>query len=1444
MKRFLLACCMFVMVHVSFSQTIQLTNGGSTTLSGTTGAAPISAYFEYMRFQVVYTAAELNAAGITGPKSITELGWYISTAPASALPSYTIRMANTTATNSAAHDAAALTTVYSSPSYSPVAGGFNMLTLNGSFIWNGTDNVLVDVCFGAASYTAPYGEVRTYAATTTSGSRRVRCDACGSQCGATTNTTNTFKPQVSLTFVPPPSCVAPAGLSVTAITNNSATLNWGAVGGATGYEWAVTTSATPPASGTATALTTAPSGVLTSNTLYYLHVRTNCGGPFSSWATTSFTTLCATTTVPYSENLDGSGTMPSCFVLQDLNGNTTWTLFTAGGNGAASGTNSIRYNWNTPIGADDWFYIQGLNLTGGTSYTLKFKYKSSDGPTFIEKLEVKYGSSPNAASMTAGTLFSNTNINTAIADPFIQASVDFTPGSTGDYYIGFHCFSDADQAFLYIDDIEVALTPSCAPPTALVNSNVTHNAADHSWTAPGVPPSNGYYWTVTTSATPPANGTGTATAGTTASSAGLLPVTQYYLHVQSFCGLGVYSAWVTLPFTTSIDCSLAEPITDCADPKTASLSGTGSYSITACGFSTPGTEKLYTFVPGVTGNYTLNITAANGEYIDYFYKPASAGCGTSGWLCIGDHNAVSTDVFGPLTAGTTYYILLDPEDDAVTSTVTFQLDCPVSAPPNDLVCNAIPLTLSGPQDCQNTTGATVSADPTLFCSTPNNTVWYTYTPAANGIVLVVAQTPASGNPLNGWVQFYTATGTCPTLTLTQVNAAACTGEFGQNLSDSDTLTSPVLTGGTTYYIMIDGFSGDVGEYCIKLIPPPAPPACTTNLLPANGATGVVISPAPAISWNAAATASSYDVYFGTVNPPVTNIGNTAATTVNITGLSYNTTYYWYVVPKNSGGAATGCDVNTTSFTTENPTNCTPLYTTGCSLADSLTYFSLKGASGTVIYNQSGATCSTTPVAYSDYTGAFSPVTLVRGESFGGFMRTGDPNDYASIWIDSDDDGYFETNERVMNNLKIGTTMKLYTLYVPATTALGTHRMRVRVVYYGSAPTTTTDPCNSYTYGETEDYLVNITNVGSTHNVATGTPGTCITAGAIKIDAASNNNGSSPVFLVDSLNNYVGAIYPNGNNFGTVTASYYVHNGAVRQTGPPSSRYYLDRNLSIAVDTQATVAYNLRYFFLNSELNALIAQPGSGVTSIFDLTMTKTAQSVCTPVYDGVAPQNVIPTGFGSMSGDRFLDFTGLTSFSTLYLHGGVPALLPIDLLSFAGQREGSINKLRWTTATEQNNRGFDVQRSLDGMNFESIGFVNSLAPGGNSSNELSYSFVDNNVGGRKFYYRLRQLDIDGRSRLSSIVLIKGDKPVTLAIDGLYPNPANTQVNVVVAAPVRDKVTLIVVDMTGKTVLQQIVSVEAGSNTFPVDISKLTGGTYMVKMVCNNCETAISKFVKQ
>lgn len=188
--------------------------------------------------------------------------------------------------------------------------------------------------------------------------------------------------------------------------------------------------------------------------------------------------------------------------------------------------------------------------------------------------------------------------------------------------------------------------------------------------------------------------------------------------------------------------------------------------------------------------------------------------------------------------------------------------------------------------------------------------------------------------------------------------------------------------------------------------------------------------------------------------------------------------------------------------------------------------------------------------------------------------------------------------------------------------------------------------------------------------------------------------------------------------------------------------------------------------------------------------------------------------------------------------------LPVGLLSFNGYKDGSRNQLRWSTSTEQNNLGFEVQRSLDGVHYSSIGFVNSLANGGNSNVTLNYAFTDNNVSGSKQFYRLRQADLNGGSKLSNIVLLKSDKPTLITLDGMFPNPAVSVVNMMIASPVRDKVLMTLVDMSGRTVLQKQLNVETGSNTLPVDVSGLAGGTYMVRLQSGNGEVSTGKLVKQ
>ena len=190
-------------------------------------------------------------------------------------------------------------------------------------------------------------------------------------------------------------------------------------------------------------------------------------------------------------------------------------------------------------------------------------------------------------------------------------------------------------------------------------------------------------------------------------------------------------------------------------------------------------------------------------------------------------------------------------------------------------------------------------------------------------------------------------------------------------------------------------------------------------------------------------------------------------------------------------------------------------------------------------------------------------------------------------------------------------------------------------------------------------------------------------------------------------------------------------------------------------------------------------------------------------------------------------------------------VLPVTLLSFAGKKDGPINLLQWRTATEQNNRGFELQKSANGIEFSSIGFVATKANGGNSTGQLSYQYTDKKPLSAGGYYRLKQVDFDGKFSYSKIVFIKGEGVTQLSIASLYPNPTHQLLNAVLEAPIAQRVQLVIADLAGKVVMQQTMELQKGANNTAVNVASLAKGVYVVKVVCaNGCEAAVSKFVKE
>jgi hypothetical protein len=273
---------------------------------------------------------------------------------------------------------------------------------------------------------------------------------------------------------------------------------------------------------------------------------------------------------------------------------------------------------------------------------------------------------------------------------------------------------------------------------------------------------------------------------------------------------------------------------------------------------------------------------------------------------------------------------------------------------------------------------------------------------------------------------------------------------------------------------------------------------------------------------------------------------------------------------------------------------------------------------------------------------------------------------------------------------------------------------------------------------------------------------------------------------------------------------------------------MDRNLTITVATQPTTPYNLRFPYQNTELNALIAQPGSGVTSQFDLVMTKNGDACLNAIGTGGTGGLVFfPTGFGSISGDRFVDVTNITGgFSSFYLHSGSTPI-PAELVKFEVQRNGKVNRVTWATAQEINTSHFSLERSTDGRNFAEIAKVTA---NGNSNVLLNYNYTDNSPVRGINYYRLRVVDRDNSGKYSQVRSVRNEGLADVAI---YPNPVNDVMTVSITADKAER---------GKIIYTRTLNIAQGDNKLPVNVSNMASGAYIIKVQLND-DIVIRKFNK-
>lgn len=189
---------------------------------------------------------------------------------------------------------------------------------------------------------------------------------------------------------------------------------------------------------------------------------------------------------------------------------------------------------------------------------------------------------------------------------------------------------------------------------------------------------------------------------------------------------------------------------------------------------------------------------------------------------------------------------------------------------------------------------------------------------------------------------------------------------------------------------------------------------------------------------------------------------------------------------------------------------------------------------------------------------------------------------------------------------------------------------------------------------------------------------------------------------------------------------------------------------------------------------------------------------------------------------------------------GLP--LPVSLMSFSAKRQQQTTLLNWSTASEKNNDGFSIETSHNGVSFQTIGFVKSLA--GNSQTVQNYSFVDraNRPAGVQ-YYRLQQVDLDGKAGYSPV------QTVVVQAGGLqmsaYPNPFHGTLTVDVSLVAASPVTIVMHDALGREVYRSSTKMLlAGTHSLLVAPDSKAQGMYMLNISTNNGPTQHIRVVQQ
>lgn len=249
------------------------------------------------------------------------------------------------------------------------------------------------------------------------------------------------------------------------------------------------------------------------------------------------------------------------------------------------------------------------------------------------------------------------------------------------------------------------------------------------------------------------------------------------------------------------------------------------------------------------------------------------------------------------------------------------------------------------------------------------------------------------------------------------------------------------------------------------------------------------------------------------------------------------------------------------------------------------------------------------------------------------------------------------------------------------------------------------------------------------------------------------------------------------------------------------------------------------------LNGLYTTPGSG-----------SFQPTGEPLYDGIQStwvneimdlsnynSNQVKLKFelrtdGSVTEDGwFVDDIGIVVYG----------IIPVELTSFTAITKDDNVLLNWITSTETNNMGFDIERRSTKTNsgWQKLGFINGK---GTTTEKSNYSFVDKNPAEGKSYYRLRQIDFDGTSKIYNSVEVHFETVKEYSLSQNYPNPFNPSTEINYTLTKSGNVTLKVYNLLGSEIATLVNGfMEAGKHSVKFDANDITSGIYFYTIKAEN-----------